>query len=32
MWKPIDVKKTAVFLVTEVLEKDATGENTKIYY
>ena len=28
----MEVKTIAVFLVTEVLEKDATGENTKINY
>jgi len=32
MWKPMDVKTRAVFLPTEILEKDARGENTKINY
>jgi hypothetical protein len=32
MWKPMDVKTAAVFLVTEVLEKDAREENTKTNY
>jgi len=32
MWKPMDVKTIAEFLVTKVLEKDARGKNAKINY